>query len=57
VRERKIVRPKQSYSERQTSSKEHDDSNDASSVGAIMWVKESKTPTLGPFNGNPGKIR
>jgi hypothetical protein len=33
VRERKIVRPKQSYSESQTSSKESDDSNDTSTAG------------------------
>jgi hypothetical protein len=23
-------------------------------VGAITWVKEDKTPNLGPFTGNPG---
>jgi hypothetical protein len=22
--------------------------------GATMWVKEDKTPNLGPFTGNPG---
>jgi hypothetical protein len=51
VRERKIVRPKQSYSERQTSSKERDYSNDTSNVGATMWVKD-KTPNLGHSTGN-----
>jgi hypothetical protein len=54
VREREIVRPKQSYSESQTSSEESDDSNNASNMGATMWVKEDETPNLGPFTGNPG---
>jgi hypothetical protein len=54
VRERKIVRPKQSYSESQTSSKESDNSNDISNVGAPTWVKEDKTANLGPFTGNQG---
>jgi hypothetical protein len=40
------VRPKQSYSERQTISVEHDDSNDTSNVGANTWIKEDKTPNL-----------
>jgi hypothetical protein len=54
VRERKIVRPKQSYSESQTSSEKSDDSNDTSNAGATTWVKEDKMPNLGPFTGNPG---
>jgi hypothetical protein len=54
MRERKIVRPKQSYSERQTSSEEHDDSNDTSNTGPTMSVKEDKTPNLGHSTGNPG---
>jgi hypothetical protein len=49
----KIVRPKQSYSESQTSSEESDDSNHTSNAGATMWVKKDKTPNLGPFTGNP----
>jgi hypothetical protein len=53
VRERKPVRPKQSYSERQTSSKESDDSNDTSNAGATTWVKD-KMLNLGRFTGNPG---
>jgi hypothetical protein len=52
VRERKIVCPKQSYGEIQTSSEESEDSNDTSNVGATMWVKEDKTPNLGHFTGN-----
>jgi hypothetical protein len=54
VRERKIVHPKQTYSESQTSSEESDDSNDISNAGATTWVKEDKMPDLGPFTGNPG---
>jgi hypothetical protein len=54
VRERKIVCPKQSYSESQRSSKESDDNNETSNVGATMLVKEDKTPNLGPFTGSPG---
>jgi hypothetical protein len=57
VTERKIVRPKQSYSESQTSSEESNDSNDASNVGTTMWVKEDKTPNLGPLTGNSGVKR
>jgi hypothetical protein len=53
VRERKIVRPKQGYSERQTSSEERDDNNDTSNAGATTWVKEDKTPILGRSTGNP----
>jgi hypothetical protein len=48
------VRPKQSYSERQTSSKESDNSNDTSNAGATMRVKEDKMSNLGPFTENPG---
>jgi hypothetical protein len=51
--ERKIVRPRQSYSENQTGSEESNNSNDTSNVGATTWVKEGKTPNLGPFTGNP----
>jgi hypothetical protein len=47
------VHPKQSYSEIQTSSQESADSNDISNAGKTMWVKEDKTPNLGPFAGNP----
>jgi hypothetical protein len=54
VRERKIVCPKQSYSESQTSLEESDDSNDTSNVWATTWVKEDKVPNLGPFTRNPG---
>jgi hypothetical protein len=54
VRERKIVHPKKSYSERQTSSEKRDNSNSTSNVGATTWVKEDKTPNLGRFTGNPG---
>jgi hypothetical protein len=54
VRARKIVRPRQSYSESQISSNESDNSNHNSNVGATTWVKEGKTPNLGPFTGNPG---
>jgi hypothetical protein len=39
VRERKIVRPKQSYSESHTSSEESDDGNYTSNVGSTMWVR------------------
>jgi hypothetical protein len=46
------VCPKQSYSESQTSSEESDDSNHTSNAGATTWVKEEKTPYLGPFTGN-----
>jgi hypothetical protein len=46
VRERKIVCPKQSCSERQTSFEECDGSNDTSNAGATTWVKEDKTPNL-----------
>jgi hypothetical protein len=54
VRERKIVRPKQSCSESQTSSEESDDSNNTLNAGPTSWVKENKIPNLGPFTGNPG---
>jgi hypothetical protein len=54
VRERKTVRPKQSYSERQTCSEELDESNATSNAGATTWVKEDKTPNLGCSAGNPG---
>jgi hypothetical protein len=54
VRERKIERPKQSYSESKTSSKESDNTNDTSNAGATTWVKEDKMPNLGCFTGNPG---
>jgi hypothetical protein len=54
VRERKIVRPKQSYSERPTSSEEREDSNDTSNAGATTWVKEDKTSNLGRSTGNSG---
>jgi hypothetical protein len=41
VREKKTVRPKQSYSESQTSSDESEiNSNDTSYTGATMWVKK-----------------
>jgi hypothetical protein len=39
------------YSESETSSKESDNTSNAE---ATMWVKEDKTPNLGPFTGNPG---
>jgi hypothetical protein len=39
VRERKIVRPKQSYSERQTSSEESGNNNEPANVGATTRVK------------------
>jgi hypothetical protein len=42
MREKKIVCPKQSYSESQTSSEESDDSNGTSNAGATTWVKEEK---------------
>jgi hypothetical protein len=54
MREIKIVRPKQSYSQSQTGSEESDDSNDTSNAEATTWVKEDKTPNLGYFTGNPG---
>jgi hypothetical protein len=38
------------YSESETSSEESDNT---SSAGATMWVKEDKPPNLGPFTGNP----
>jgi hypothetical protein len=37
----------------QTSSEESDDSNDTSNAGATTWLKEDKTPNLGPVTGNP----
>jgi hypothetical protein len=57
VREKKIVCPTQSYSESQTSSEESDDSNDTRYLGATTWVKEDRTPNLGPFTVNPGVKR
>jgi hypothetical protein len=42
---------KKKYSESETSSEESDNK---SNVGATMWVREDKTPNLGPFTGNPG---
>jgi hypothetical protein len=39
------------YSKSETSSEE---SGNTSNVGAATWVKEVKTPNLGPFTGNPG---
>jgi hypothetical protein len=50
---KKNCAPKNVNSESQTSSKESDSSNDTSNVGATTWVKEDKTPNLGPFTGNP----
>jgi hypothetical protein len=38
-------------SESETSSEE---SGNTSNSGATTWVKENKTPNLGPFTGNPG---
>jgi hypothetical protein len=38
----KILRPKQSYSESQTSSEECDDNNDTSNAGATTWIEEEK---------------
>jgi hypothetical protein len=52
--ERKIVSPKQSCNESQTSSEESDDSNDTSNAGATTWIEEDKTPDLGHFSGNLG---
>jgi hypothetical protein len=46
-----LCREKKEYSESSTSSEESDNT---SNVGATMWVKEDKTPNLGPFTGNPG---
>jgi hypothetical protein len=51
VRETKIVPWEKKYSEGETRSEE---SNNTSNVGATTWVKEDKTPNLGPFTGNPG---
>jgi hypothetical protein len=48
------VRPEQSYSESETSSEESDN---ISNVWTTTWVKEDKTPNLGPFTGNPGVKR
>jgi hypothetical protein len=44
-----VVRKKK-YSESETSSEE---SGNTSNVGATMWLKEDKTPNLGPFTRNP----
>jgi hypothetical protein len=46
--------PETKYCESQTSSEENDDSNDTSNAGATTWVKEDKTPNLGPLTRNPG---
>jgi hypothetical protein len=51
VREIKIVLREKKYSESETSSQESDNTSNA---GAATWVKEGKTPNLGPFAGNPG---
>jgi hypothetical protein len=51
VRETKIVPREKKYSESETSSEESDNTSHA---GATTWVKEEKTPNLGPFTGNPG---
>jgi hypothetical protein len=55
VRKKKIVHPEQSYSESQTSYEESDYTNIISNAGGVAttWVKEDKTPNLGPFTGNP----
>jgi hypothetical protein len=50
VRETKIVREKK-YSESEMSFEESDNT---SNVGATTWVKQDKTPNLGPLTGNPG---
>jgi hypothetical protein len=44
VREIKIVDQEQSSS----------DIDEPSNEGATSWIKEDKTPKLGPFTGNPG---
>jgi hypothetical protein len=31
-----------------------EESDNTSNAGATTWVKEDKTPNLGPFPGNPG---
>jgi hypothetical protein len=54
VRVRKIVCPKQRYSDSQTSSEDSDDSKDTSNVGGTTWVKEDETPNLRCLTGNPG---
>jgi hypothetical protein len=51
VTERKIVRPKKNYSDSERNSEESDSTSD---VGATTWVKEDRTPNLGPFTGNTG---
>jgi hypothetical protein len=51
VAERKIVWLEKNYTDSGTSSEESDNTSDA---GATMWVKEDRTPNLGPFTGNPG---
>jgi hypothetical protein len=38
------------YSKSETSPEESDNTSNA---GATTWVKEGKTPNLGPFTGNP----
>jgi hypothetical protein len=49
VRETKIVTQEQKYSESETRSEESDNTSNA---GPTMWVKEDKTPNLGPLTGN-----
>jgi hypothetical protein len=39
------------YSESETSS---DESDNTSNAVATSWIKEDKTPNLGPFTGNLG---
>jgi hypothetical protein len=46
VTKRKIVRPEKYYSDSETSCEESDSTSD---VGATTWVKEDRTPNLGPL--------
>jgi hypothetical protein len=46
-----LCHQKKKYSESETSFEESDNTSNA---GATTWVKENKTPNLGPFIRNPG---
>jgi len=53
-RQNKIVDPLPSYSDSEQSANESDDDDETLDSAVSTWVKTDKTPSLGPFTGNPG---
>jgi len=53
-RQNKIVCPLPSYSDSEQCANEDDDDDETLDSAVSTWVKTDKTPTFGPFTGNPG---